>query len=502
MTSKVSMSKAQAYQEAVIAVNRFGLGARPGELEEAASNPRAWLLNQMKAPQFDTQTINTESAFRQYSSLRANRAKRNKLQNDMQNSMKSRLKSNMQAGDQKQSANAMSTPSMFSNKKSKAAGGMTNYSKLMRQTKKQLLTENMWQSVNTADSFSMRLLDFFSNHFSVSMSTVQLNVLAPLLEREAIAPHLFGRFEDMLVAVIKHPAMLIYLDNTRSMGPNSKVGLKRKKRGLNENLAREILELHTLGIDGGYRIGDIQTLAKAISGWSVSSPKEAQQKGFVYRKDFHEPGQRRMFGKKYNERRATQQGERILRDLARHPSTALFVSRKLAQYFISDNPSDALVNSMEKKWKTTNGDLRAVIITLVEHDDSWQTERQKFKTPREFMVSSLRAIDAKPDAPRYFFQGIINHLTEMGQAPFKSGSPAGYSTYAEAWAGSDALIKRIDWLNKLNSVTPKLNDTVLALSQQLFGDTVSESTLLTIQRAESARQARTLLLMSPEFQRR
>ncbi|MBT6579055.1 MAG: DUF1800 domain-containing protein, partial [Cellvibrionales bacterium] len=355
MTSKVSMSKAQAYQEAVIAVNRFGLGARPGELEEAASNPRAWLLNQMKAPQFDTQTINTESAFRQYSSLRANRAKRNKLQN------------NMQAGDQKQSANAISTHSMFSNKKSKAAGSMTNYSKLMRQTKKQLLTENMWQSVNTADSFSMRLLDFFSNHFSVSMSTVQLNVLAPLLEREAIAPHLFGRFEDMLVAVIKHPAMLIYLDNTRSMGPNSKVGLKRKKRGLNENLAREILELHTLGIDGGYRIGDIQTLAKAISGWSVSSPKEAQQKGFVYRKDFHEPGQRRMFGKKYNERRATQQGERILRDLARHPSTALFVSRKLAQYFISDNPSDALVNSMAKKWKTTNGDLRAVIITLVEH---------------------------------------------------------------------------------------------------------------------------------------
>ena len=143
--------------------------------------------------------------------------------------------------------------------------GIANTAKQMRQTQKQLLTDSLWQSVETSQPFSVRLLDFFSNHFSVSSSTAQLKVLAPLLEREAIAPHLFGRFEDMLIAVVKHPAMLLYLDNAQSTGPNSVVGRKTKARankgrGLNENLAREILELHTLGVDGGYRISDIQNL--------------------------------------------------------------------------------------------------------------------------------------------------------------------------------------------------------------------------------------------------
>ena len=483
-------SEVNQYQQAVIAVNRFGLGARSNELEQAAINPKGWLLKQMVSPQFNTplinsQLVNTELAFKQFSAHRANRVMRNKMQNDMAASSMSGIKSG-----------------------AAKTGGMTNYAKQMRQTQKQLLVDSLWQSVETSQPFNIRLLDFFSNHFSVSSSTVQLNVLAPLLEREAIAPHLFGRFEHMLIAVVKHPAMLLYLDNAQSTGPNSTVGRRSKARrinkgrGLNENLAREILELHTLGIDGGYRIGDIQTLAKAISGWSVSHPKDVKQKGFVYRENMHEPGTRRLLGKNYKERRSTQQGERILKDLARHPSTARFVSYKLAQYLISDKPSDELVDAMSDTWQKTNGDLHAVITALVKHDDSWQLERQKFKTPREFVVSALRALEANPNKPKSFFNGIIYHLNEMGQSPFNAGSPAGYSANAEAWTGSDALMKRIDWVNRLNVVTPKLNGTVLALSQQLFADNVSEPTLLAIKRAETARQARTLLFLSPEFQRR
>lgn len=478
-------STVNQYQQAVIAVNRFGLGARPNELEQAVVNPKRWLLKQMTSPQFDTrlsddQLVNTALAFRQFSAHRASRVMRNKMQNDMAANAKSATVKKI---------------------------GIANTAKQMRQTQKQLLTDSLWQSVETSQPFSVRLLDFFSNHFSVSSSTAQLKVLAPLLEREAIAPHLFGRFEDMLIAVVKHPAMLLYLDNAQSTGPNSVVGRKTKARankgrGLNENLAREILELHTLGVDGGYRISDIQNLAKAISGWSISHPKDAKQKGFVYRENMHEPGTRMVLGKKYTQRRATQQGERILKDLARHPSTARFISYKLAQYLVSDEPSEVLVDGMSKAWQSTQGDLRAVITALVNHDASWKVERQKFKTPREFVVSSLRAIEAQSNQPAFFFNSLIYHLTEMGQAPFNAGSPAGYSAYAEAWTGSDALMKRIDWVNRLNVVTPKLNGTVLALSRHLFNENISEPTLLAIKRAETARQARTLLFMSPEFQRR
>jgi uncharacterized protein (DUF1800 family) len=468
-------------QAAVIAVNRFGLGARPNELAQVALDPKAWLFKQMTSLQFDNQIANTTSAFEMFSAHRKTRTQRRKSQ-------------------------AAASDAMMENKKpSMAAAEMTNYGKLMRQTQKALLVDGFWQSVQTSQPFSMRLLDFFSNHFSVSTSTVQLNVLGPLLEREAIAPNLFGQFEDLLIAVIKHPAMLLYLDNPYSIGPRSKAGKKNNKRGLNENLAREILELHTLGVDGAYSIDDIQSLAKAISGWSVSHPRDAKQQGFVYRENFHEPGKRLVLGKSYRNiygEKGVRQGEFILKDLARHPATARFVSHKLAQYFISDNPDTALVNAMANTWQKTNGNLHAVMTTLIEHDSSWQPERQKFKTPREFVVSTLRAIEAKPDKPRYFFKGIIYHLTEMGQQPFEAGSPAGYSNHSDAWTGSDALMKRIDWVNKLNAVTPKSSTNVLTLAEQLFADTLSEQTVLTIKRAESAKQARTLLFMSPEFQRR
>ena len=472
----MTLTQSQA-QQAVIAVNRFGLGARPGELALAATNPRQWLLRQMTPLQFDMQLANTNTAFEMMAGLRA---------------MQKR---------QRSSSAAM------------ADGKLEDYRKQIRQVKQSLLTDSLWQSVETSQPFAMRLVDFFSNHFSVSTSTQPLHILAPLLEREAIAPHVFGRFEDMLIAVIQHPAMLVYLDNPRSTGPNSRVARNvkpgNKKRGLNENLAREIFELHTLGVDGSYGLADIQELAKAITGWSVSRPHEFTKLGFVYREDIHEPGERRILTKSYKEvkgDKGVRQGEKVLRDLARHPATAAFVSFKLAQWLVSDQPDPALLGAMEASWRKTNGDLCAVITTLVEHPVSWHAERQKLKTPREFVVSTLRAIGAEQHSinnrQQRFAKGIVYHLMQMGQAPFNAGSPAGYSQLAQDWSGSDALMKRIDWVNILNTVIPKMGANVLEISQQVLAGQVSERTLRMLNGAETQRQGRTLLFMSPEFQRR
>jgi uncharacterized protein (DUF1800 family) len=456
--------QANQIQQAIIAVNRFGLGARSTELLDAQVNPKQWLFSQMKSPSFDLSIFNTQEAFEQFATYRKEQRKSREFPKD-------------------------------TNKDS------INFSKPLRETQKKLLFDGLWYSVETAQPFTIRLLDFFSNHFSVSSSSIPLYTLAPLLEREAIAPHLFSRFEDMLIAVIQHPAMLIYLDNTKSTGPNSKIGKKNKKRGINENLAREIFELHTLGIDGGYTINDIQEVAKAISGWSVSYPHEKDNSGFIYRDRQHEPGKRIVMGREYNNL-GLQQGRLILIDLARHPTTARFISKKIATHFINDMPDESLVDDMVNTWVKTKGDLRAVITTLINHPKSWEEDKRKFKTPREFVVSSLRALNLKHDISRPFFKGIIFHVTSMGQQPFGSGSPAGYPDNAKAWMGSDALMKRIDWTNRLNAVVPKLKLNALDIARNIFSDNISEQTLRTIKRAESDRQAKTLLFMSPEFQRR
>ena len=460
MSSQVSQ-----IQKAIIAVNRFGLGARPKELTEAQIDPKKWLYSQMRPLSFNFNISNTESAFKQITIYRREQKKFRELKKDSNNDV------------------------------------MMNFSKPLRETQKKLLFDGLWQSVESNQPFSIRLLDFFSNHFSVSTSSIPLYILAPLLEREAIAPHLFSRFEDMLIAVIQHPAMLVYLDNTKSTGPNSRIGKNNKKRGINENLAREIFELHTLGVDGGYTINDIQELAKAISGWSISFPHDKKKAGFVYRSPQHEPGKRVIMGREYRDL-GVQQGRLILVDLARHPKTARFISKKIATHFISDKPSDLLVDDMVDTWVKTQGDLREVIATLINHPESWENEKKKFKTPREFVVSTLRALDLKRDISRPFFKGIVFHITSMGQQPFGSGSPAGYPDNAKAWTGSDALMKRIDWVNRLNTVIPKIRLNALDITRELFSDNVSEQTLRSIKRAESDRQARTLLFLSPEFQRR
>lgn len=325
-----------------------------------------------------------------------------------------------------------------------------------------------------------------------------MTLLAPLLEREAIGPNLVGHFGSMLIAAVKHPAMLIYLNNDNNFGPNSKIGKKGNGKGLNENLAREILELHTLGVNGGYTQNDIIELAKAISGWSVSRPdreEEIKLGGFHFRQRGHEPGKRKILLQHYNKTDLSQ-GEAILQDLARHPRTAQFICDKLARHFVSDIVEPSLIDKLVKTWLATGGHLESVYMTLIDASESWDNRASKFKTPYDFLISSSRAagLDIWPDNKLYY------SLSQLGQRPFSAGSPAGFPDTREHWDGADALFTRIEWSAQFSKRFRKLN--ALDIANTALADTLSTHSRQQLQRAESQEQALALFFMSPEFQQR
>lgn len=443
-------------QLATIAVNRFGLGARMGELSDAKFDPRQWLLRQMKNPVFDASLGNRVSALELIAEIKGLRRK-------------------IRSGDK------LKPEAIFD---------------AVKGYRRRLLLDSLRYSISTETPFSLRLLDFFSNHFSVSAIGHPMMILSPILEREAIAPNLFGHFEDMLIAVEQHPAMLLYLNNVKSVGPNSPIG--KRSRGLNENLAREILELHTLGVNAGYSLSDVRQLAMAISGWSISNENEAGSPGFRFRIKAHEPGSRELLGKSYPAG-GLKQGEAILRDLARHEQTAQHISLKLAQHLIADKPPGALVAAMSDTWLNTRGNLKAVITTLVEHPLSWNLEPEKVKTPREFVVSACRAIDQSKMVDKRLLAFALRGLNTMGQKPFDAGSPAGYGILNSDWMGSDGLMKCIDWVNQLSNKTNQKPDAVV---ERIFSSKLSPVTEKLISGAESRAQGLSLLLLSPEFHRR
>ena len=441
---------------AIIAVNRFGLGATGKELSDAQLNPEQWLLQQLVSPVFDKSIGDTESAFDTIAKIKELRDRRR---------------------DGELIGQVVST-------------------EIVKPYRRSLLIDSLALSVKTDRPFAIRLLDFFSNHFSVSAPTQSMKILSPILERDAIAPNLFGQFEDLIIAVEQHPAMLLYLNNAKSVGPNSPIG--KRTRGLNENLAREILELHTLGVDGGYTLKDIRQLAMAISGWSITNDRDAKPAGFRFRIKGHEPGERNILGKSYPAGGVTQ-GQAVLRDLARHKKTAQFVSYKLAQHLIADEPPKELVAAMVNTWVKTEGNIKAVVTSLVRHPQSWDSQSKKLKTPREFVVSACRAVSHSKTVDQTLLTIALRGLNFMGQRPFGAGSPAGYSNLNRAWSGSDALMKHIDWVNQLSK---KTRQTPQAVAGRIYDSTLSSLTVKLLAGAESRAQGLALLLLSPEFQRR
>jgi uncharacterized protein (DUF1800 family) len=341
-----------------------------------------------------------------------------------------------------------------------------------------------------------RLVMFWSNHFSVSANKGPVAAIAGAYEREAIRPHVQGRFVDMLLAVERHPAMLIYLDNAQSIGPNSRAGLNRG-RGLNENLAREILELHTLGVDGGYSQEDVTNLARILTGWTVGTldAPMAEPGRFFFARARHEPGDWTVLGKRYRAYGETT-GEEVLRDLAQHPATGRRVARKLARHFISDNAPAALVEQLERTFLATGGDLRAVTEALIKSPQAWEAPPAKVLPPYDFLVAVVRGIGFQPRP-----QELLRLTNLLGQPLWRPSSPAGWSDTDDNWAAPSAMRERLRVAEVAVRQSGAGSDP-RDVAQDILGDAMGSPTRQAVGRAEAREQGLELLIMSPEFQRR
>ena len=340
--------------------------------------------------------------------------------------------------------------------------------------------------------FVERLVWFWSNHFCVSADKVR--PIAGAFEREAIRPHVLGRFSDMLLAVESHPAMLHYLDNARSIGPDSIAGVNRGK-GLNENLARETMELHTLGVRTGYSQTDVTSFAKVITGWTVTPPREPEHGGeFFFNPRMHEPGVQTVAGRSYDGL-GIDQGYAVLLDLARNPATAQHIATKFARHFVADDPPPRLVAALKDSFVRTDGDLKELARTLIQAPEAWDAPRSKLKRPGEWLVAAGRATGIKvPD-----IRPVIGALNMLGEPLWRPPAPKGFDDVNAAWV--DGLAQRLDIANQFGRrVTEPIEPKELV--EVALGPLAAPETREAVARAESRPQAVALLLMSSEFQRR
>jgi uncharacterized protein (DUF1800 family) len=356
----------------------------------------------------------------------------------------------------------------------------------------------MQRAIMADCGFAERLVVFWSNHFCISANKGGLaRMWAGSFEREAIRPHVLGRFADMLKAVEQHPAMLFFLDNQQSLGPDSRAGINRN-RGLNENLAREILELHTLGVSGGYSQDDVTSLARVITGWTYAG-RQGQLGApgtFVFNANAHQPGAQRLMGKIY-ENNGVAQGEAALADLARHPSTAKFIATKFARHFVADDPPPALVARLQQVFLESDGDLKALAMALLDSSEAWQAPMTKLRSPYEFLVPTGRLLGRVPEDPQRYLGG----LNVLGQPLWSPAGPNGFPDSNAAWAAPEGMKLRLDISAQIASRVGESLDP-RDLLEFAAADAASTETRRAVERAESRQQALALLLMSPEFQRR
>ena len=484
--------------DAAIAVTRFGLGARPGEIDAAGRDPRGWLKAQIRREGADLIQSDGETSNQRLAEFRAYRQERQMA---------------------RQAPPADPAPAtMVDGKPAPAPDPAQAARKFIRDNAAGDALGRIRLAADTDAAFRERWALFWANHFTVSAIKIQTSTLVGPFENEAIRPHVFGRFADLLAAAETHPAMLLYLDQAQSVGPNSRAadvqrrgGFRRgadtqdgqprrppiAARGLNENLAREILELHTVGVDGGYAQADVTEFARALTGLSIAAPRDGDVEGVVFRPQTHEPGSRMVMGVRYDQD-GRAQASAILADLAAKPQTARFVCAKIARHFVADDPPPALVARLEKAWLSTHGDLARVAEALVDAPEAWEPRPAKLKTPYEFVISSYRALGQEPRG-----LGQVNGaLTGLGQRTFAAPSPKGWPDEAGPWAASDAVVKRMQFAQQLGAVFgPRVQDPN-TLAAQTLGARLSPAAAKAISRAESRPEAVALLLMSPEFQRR
>ncbi len=487
-----------ALDRSVVALNRFGLGPRPGDAKRIAADPVGALTAELN-PQYvridNPLLVGTADVL-------AELVEDRKMKNAAKNAANAAAASGapkppavppqaiQDAKNPKQAAKN-SIPALADLKAQAAAAGIMPPSRIYA-TEAQVRLE---RAVAMPVGFAERLVDFWANHFAVAANTSQeVRALAGVYEREAIRPHVFGKFHDMLLAATQHAAMLTYLNNAQSIGPDSPLG-KKSGKGLNENHARELMELHTVGVDGGYTQADVTQFANILTGWSISRGlQDATPLGsFLFRAATHQPGVFTVMGKQYPQA-GEKAGLAVLADLARSPKTATQVSTLLVRYFVADEPPKPVVDAVAKAWRDSDGDLLKVAQALIGHEQSWTAEG-KFKTPQLYLTSAVRALGIKTKS-----QQAIQVLRSLGQLPWDPPSPQGFDDRSATWLAPDALTTRLDVAEQFAALaSPTLDPN--ALLADITAGGASQETTLAVSRAESRTQALALILMSPEFQR-
>jgi len=476
-----------AKAEAVLALHRFGMGPRPGSIAAVESDPRGALIAELeRSPLAAISASLLPSSAKAFRTVAEANAKRQ---------AKAIVATKQEADKRKQMAEAApmaegTTPGMSAAAEKMAAEAVPDPGRPIYLQEAKLRIE---AALSTEIGFVERLVWFWSNHFCISANKIQS--MSGAYEREAIRPHVLGKFVDLVLAAEGHPAMLFYLDQAASMGANSIAGINRT-RGLNENLAREILELHTLGVRSGYTQDDVIAFSNVLTGWTFLPPGDNPEHGgeFSFNPRLHEPGPQKVLGKEYAQE-DVEQGRAVLRDLAVRPETAAHIAGKLARYFIADVPPAPLVERMARTFLDTSGDLKEVARTMISSAESWSQPATKLKRPSEWVVGMVRAAGVVQTDPARYTGG----QALLGEPLWRPGSPKGYPDDEASWI--DGMGRRLDVANNfaervIDTADPKeIIETVLA-------STVSDEVKQAVGRAESRQQALALLFMSAEFQRR
>ena len=473
---------------AALALHRFGMGPRPGSIAAIEADPRGALIAELDRPSAAEVAAaalpSSSKAFRTVADANAKR----------------QAKAIVAAREQKEAKKQQmaAAPAMMEGSE-QGAGAMAAKiaAEAVPDPGRPIYLEEARVRIEAAlgaeIGFVERLVWFWSNHFCISADKIQS--MSGAYEREAIRPHVLGRFADMLLAVEGHPAMLFYLDNPGSMGPNSVAGINRT-RGLNENLARETLELHTLGVRSGYTQDDVISFANVLTGWSLLPPGDNPEHGgeFSFNPRLHEPGAQKVLGKLYEDE-GVEQGRAVLRDLAAHPATATHVATGLASYFIADTPPAPLVERMAKVFLDSSGDLKEIAKAMVSSDESWTRPPAKLKRPSEWVAGMVRATGLTQADPVRFTDG----QALLGEPLWRPSSPKGFPDDEASWL--DGMGRRLDVANYFaERIAGKVDPQDVI--ETAFASSVSAEVKQAVGRAESRQQALALLFMSAECQRR
>jgi uncharacterized protein (DUF1800 family) len=378
----------------------------------------------------------------------------------------------------------------------------------------ELIDNKLYRGLYSNRQLEEVLVDFWLNHFNVFNGKGPARMLLTSYERDAIRPNVLGKFRDLLLATARHPAMLYYLDNWQSQAPREDLPAppaNARRPGLNENYGRELMELHTLGVDGGYTQDDVIAVARAFTGWTIYDVNRIAE--FQFNPAFHDRKEKKVLGHPIAAGGGEEDGVQVIDILARHPSTARFISRKLAQRFVADDPPASLVDRMAKTFTATSGDLRAVMETLLTSreflsEGAWQA---KLKSPLEMVVSAVRALGADVTDPT----ALAQRITEMGQPLYGKAEPTGYSTTADAWANSAGFLGRINFAGALAAGqidgvkvdAARLPNTGDAAARRLLGTAASPATLSQLEKKAASQplspaSVAAVEIASPDFQRR